>query len=223
MTFQLHHVFVCASQGAPEAEMLLAAGLIEGSPNTHPGQGTANRRFFFESGFLELLYVHDELEAQSDLTGPTQLWRRWYERGKTANPFGICLSSSRGLEAPMPFATWEYRPSYLPEGRCILFADGLLLSEPEIFLLNWPQGQASPRTEPAKHPLGLRQILSVSVGLPDPSSISDSLSAISNAGYVAIHRSDAPELVIEFLSDAEVQLSVPELRISLVGRPSNAA
>ena len=54
--------------------MLLAAGLAEGSPNTHPGQGTANRRFFFESGFLELLYVHDELEAQSDLSAPTQLW-----------------------------------------------------------------------------------------------------------------------------------------------------
>lgn len=222
MTFQLHHVFVCASPGAPEAEVLLAAGLAEGSPNIHPGQGTANRRFFFESGFLELLYVHDELEAQSDLTGPTQLWHRWSERGKTANPFGICLSSSRGMEAVMPFATWEYRPSYLSEGRCILFADGLRPSEPEVFLLNWPQGQAPPRTEPTKHPLGLRQMLSVSVGLSDPSSISDSLSAIKDAGYITIHHSDAPELVIEFLSDEDVQLSVPELRISLVGRPDSA-
>lgn len=223
MTFGLHHVFVCVSQGAPEGEMLLAAGLTEGSPNTHPGQGTANRRFFFESGFLELLYVHDELEAQSDLTGPTQLWHRWSERDKNANPFGICLSSSRGIEKDMPFTSREYRPSYLPEGRYMLFADRLHLSEPELFFLSWPQDQAQPRTEPTKHPLGLRQMLSVSVGLSDPSAISDSLSAIRDAGYVAIHRSDAPELVIEFVSDEEVQLSVPELRISLVGRPGTAA
>jgi hypothetical protein len=26
---------------------------VEGSPNTHIGQGAANRRIFFESGFLE--------------------------------------------------------------------------------------------------------------------------------------------------------------------------
>jgi hypothetical protein len=223
VTFELHHVFVCASSGAPEAELLSAAGLVEGSPSTHAGQGTANRRFFFENGFLELLYVHDELEARSDLTAPTQLWHRWSGRGMTANPFGICLSSSRGMEAAMPFASWEYRPSYLPEGRCILFADGLRLSEPEVFFLNWPQAQASPGTEPTQHPLGLRHMLSVSVGSPDPACISDSLRAITDAGYVAIHQSDAPELVIEFLSDEEVQLGVPELRISLVGRPGSVA
>lgn len=203
--------------------MLLAAGLTEGAANTHSGQGTANRRFFFESGFLELLYVHDELEARSDLTGPIQLWHRWTERGKAANPFGICLSSSSGIEAAMPFASCEYRPSYLPEGRYMLFADGMRLSEPEVFLLSWPQSQAPPETEPTEHPLGLRKMLSVSVGLTDPSSISDSFSAIRDAGYVAVHRSDGPELVLEFLSDEEVQLSVPELRLSIVGRPGSAA
>jgi len=67
MALHLHHVFVCASVGAPEGEDLLVAGLVEGSSNTHPGQGTANRRFFFESGFLELIWIHDELEAQSEL------------------------------------------------------------------------------------------------------------------------------------------------------------
>ena len=102
MTLKLHHIFVCTSEGAPEAEALLDVGLIEGSPNIHPGQGTANRRFFFERGFLELLWVHDKPEAQAPLTAPTKLWDRWVERGRTANPFGICFSSSKGIESFQP-------------------------------------------------------------------------------------------------------------------------
>lgn len=131
MALHIHHVFVCTSVGAPEAETLLDAGFVEGSANTHPGQGTANRRFFFESGFLELLWVHDEREAKSATTAPTKLWDRWAERGKAASPFGLCFSSSRGLDSSLPFPTWAYRPSYLSDGRDILFADKLPLSEPD--------------------------------------------------------------------------------------------
>jgi hypothetical protein len=155
MALQLHHVYVLTSVGAPEADDLLDSGLVEGSPNTHLGQGTANRRFFFESGFLELLWVHDEREAQSTLTAPTKLWDRWAERGRTANPFGICFSS---------------------------------------------------------------RMRSVSVGLPDPPSISSSLRAIRDAGLVKVHLSATPELVIEFTSQKEVQHSVPALGLSMVGR-----
>ncbi len=223
MSLHLHHIFICTSAGAPEAQALLDAGLVEGSPNIHPGQGTANRRFFFKSGFLELLWVHDEREAQSALTAPTKLWDRWAGRGRTANPFGICLSSSQGVDSVLPFPAWAYRPGYLSEQRYFLFADKLPLSEPEVFVLSWPQVQSSPDTEPTNHPLGLCEMRSVSVGLPDPASISDSLRAIRDAGFVAVHRSAAPELVIEFTSQQEVQLDVPALGLSLVGRPDNAA
>ena len=163
MPLQLHHVYVCTSLGAPGAKDLLNAGLVEGSTNKHPGQGTANRRFFFESGFLELLWVHDEREAQSTLVAPTKLWDRWAGRGKTANPFGMCFSSADGADFKLPFPTWAYRPDYLSDGRCLLFADSLPLSEPEVFVLSWPQGQSSPKTEPMKHPLGLCEMRSVSV------------------------------------------------------------
>jgi len=222
MTLHLHHLFVCTSVGAPEADDLLDAGLVEGSPNTHPGQGTANRRFFFESGFLELLWVHDEREAQSTLTAPTKLWDRWAERGRTANPFGICFSSPEGADPILPFPSWAYRPGYLHEERYILFADNLRLSEPEVFVLSWPQVQSSPKTEPMGHPLGLCEMRSVSVGLVDPSSISGSLRAIRDAGFVSVHRSAEPELVIDFTSQQEVRHSVPTLGLSMVGRPDNA-
>jgi hypothetical protein len=123
VTLRLHHAFVCTSVGAPEAADLVNRGLVEGSSNTHLGQGTANRRFFFERGFLELLWVHDEREAQSTLSARTKLWDRWAERGRTANPFGLCFSSQVGTGSILPFPFWAYRPSYLPGDRCILFAD----------------------------------------------------------------------------------------------------
>jgi hypothetical protein len=218
MALQLHHVFVCTSVGAPEAEGLLTAGLVEGSSNIHPGQGTANRRFFFESGFLELIWVHDEREAQSSLVAPTRLWDRWAERGRAANPFGLCFSSSDGADSVLPFPSWAYRPDYLFDDRCFLFADNMPLSEPEIFVPSWPQVHASPKTEPMRHPLGLCEMRSVSVGLPDPASLSSSLRAIRDAGLVKVHLTATPELVIEFTAQTAVQHSVPALGLSIVGR-----
>jgi len=218
MELHLHHVYVCTSIGAPEAHGLLAAGLIEGTPNTHPGQGTANRRFFFESGFLELLWVHDEREARSGPAASTRLWDRWAERGAAANPFGICFSSPDGAGSDLPFPSWVYRPDYLPEGRCLHFADHLPLSEPEIFVLSWPQVASSPVTEPVGQPRGLRGMRSVSVGLPDPNSISSSLRAIRDAGLLDVHPSVKPELIIDCSSQNEFRFSDPSLGITLVGR-----
>jgi hypothetical protein len=40
--------------------------MAEGEPNTHPGQGTACRRFFFRNAFLELVWVRDPAEAQGE-------------------------------------------------------------------------------------------------------------------------------------------------------------
>ncbi len=222
MTLRLHHLFVCSSAGAPEADDLLAAGLVEGSANAHPGQGTANRRFFFDEGFLELLWVHDELEAKSTLVAPTKLWDRWAGRGGATNPFGICFSSTDGEDLSLPFSSWVFRPEYLAEDRHILFADEQPLSEPEIFVLSWPQAASSPETEPTSHPLGLREMRSVSVGLPDPTAISESLRSARDAGLVEVHCSAAPELVVGFTSAQVVETSVPGLGLSIVGRPGSA-
>jgi Glyoxalase-like domain len=63
MALELDHLFIFTSVGAREVEQLLKFGLTEGEPNTHPGQGTACRRFFFHNAYLEFLWVHDEQEA----------------------------------------------------------------------------------------------------------------------------------------------------------------
>src|SRR5438552_2189888 len=81
----------CAAPGAPAADRLVALGLSEGSGNVHQGQGTANRRFFFRNAMVELIWVSDEREAQSDLVAPLRLWERARYRQTGAAPFGLCL------------------------------------------------------------------------------------------------------------------------------------
>jgi hypothetical protein len=71
MALELDHLFIWTDIGAYEAERLVSFGLVEGTPNMHPGQGTTNRRFFFHNAMLELLWVHDPAEARSELIRPT--------------------------------------------------------------------------------------------------------------------------------------------------------
>src|SRR5690242_11286415 len=121
MSFEIDHLVVCASPGAPEARELVRFGLTEGAPNQHPGQGTACRRFFFRNAYLELLWVVDRAELQSALVRRTGLWER-LNRERGASPFGMALRPNGETDTPAPFATWEYRPPYLPAPYAISIA-----------------------------------------------------------------------------------------------------
>jgi hypothetical protein len=115
MTVELDHLFIWTSHSAPEAERLIAFGLTEGAPNHHPGQGTACRRFFFHNAMLELLWVENATEAQSEAIRRLQLWERGSARGNQASPFGIGLRPTDPKCADVPFPAWEYQPPYLPD------------------------------------------------------------------------------------------------------------
>jgi Glyoxalase-like domain len=209
MTISLDHVFICTAINAPEAEALVAFGLIEGSSNVHPGQGTANRRFFFEGGFIELLWVANPLEAQSELTAPTRLWDRW--SGSVSNqvsPFGIGFSSTSEVAAPPPFESWAYHPRYLPADKSILFAKDTPLTEPEFFYLSWPNPQISSAMQPKQHKAPLQRMLSVSVGMPSVANLSAASQQAVSAGLLKFHTSAAYELVIDFQASEAVTLDL---------------
>jgi hypothetical protein len=198
MSVALDHVFICCEEGGPEAQMFLDIGLVEGTRNIHPGQGTANRRFFFHGGFIELLWIHNAVEAQSILTAPTRLWPRWSDRERGACPFGIAFSPT-GDEVPSPpFSAWPYRPIYLPASKEILFAEGTALSEPELFYLAWPNPQESSRSQRMDHPNGMLRLNAASVGLPLSTSLSASSLAVQSAGLLTFHLADRCELRLSF-------------------------
>jgi hypothetical protein len=196
----LDHVFVCCAEGAPEAQLLLDIGFVEGAGNTHPGQGTANRRFFFAGGYLELLWVSDADEAQSAQTGRTRLWERWSGRHSGVAPFGVAVSPT-GDEVPEPpFPAWAYRPDYLPADRAIYFAEGTTLQEPELFYLAWPNPRASLASQPTNHRVPFYELLSAEVGLPEAEVRSAAIEAARRDAYLGHYSSDRPELKLVFRS-----------------------
>ena len=162
----LDHVFVCCAVGAPEAEALTRAGLQESSPNTHPGQGTACRRFFFANAYLELLWVSDPAVAQSEVVRPTRLFERWSRRG-AACPFGIVVRpGEEAVEPRLPFPTWAYRPPYLPPGLAIEVARDTPLDEPAIFYLSFQRGHARTGQESPRHTVPVSELAGVTIARP---------------------------------------------------------
>lgn len=57
MTLELDHILIFTGFGAPVVDRIVDAGFTEGTPNDHPGQGTANRRVFFASDIADELLV----------------------------------------------------------------------------------------------------------------------------------------------------------------------
>jgi glyoxalase-like protein len=103
MEYEIDHLFALTDVDAPDAEALVRLGLTEGPPNRHTGQGTANRRFFFDNAMLELLWVESEDEARSLPAKPLRLADRWKERSTSACPFGICLRARDADTIVPPF------------------------------------------------------------------------------------------------------------------------
>jgi hypothetical protein len=171
MPLQLDHVFLCTDPGAPEAESLIRFGLVEGAPNRHPGQGTANRRFFFQNAFLELLWVEDPAESQSDAVRRTGLWDRWSNRALGASPFGVCLRPADSPLGQPPFPAWEYRPPYLPGPLAIHMAtDSPSSTRPLLFFIAFgqpPTAHEPARRQPLAHPAGLRALTELVIASTD--------------------------------------------------------
>jgi len=197
----IDHVFICCSVGGSEAGALARLGLKEGSGNTHPGQGTACRRFFFSNAYLELFWVNDALEAQAEAVRPTRLWERWSKRGDAACPYGIALRPrSDAVDAHAPFATWCYRPQYMPGGVSIEVAEQTPLSGPEFYYLAFQRGRARSGQEPVGHELPMRSLTSVAVWRPAGGD-SQAARALQAAGLVAFH--DADDYLLELRFDDE--------------------
>jgi hypothetical protein len=201
MAFELDHLFICASEGAPEAGRLVSLGLTEGAPNRHPGQGTANRRFFFKKAMIELLWLTDEREAQSDLIARTGLYERCRFRETGASPFGLCVRPGDSSVTGPPFECWDYLPPYLPEGFSIqVCSNSTLVQEPMLFYLPFrPKSSENlERRQPTDHALGLQEITGVLITQPSFESPSDGLSALIEMKLISIATGKDHLIEIEF-------------------------
>jgi hypothetical protein len=195
MQIELDHLFVCTSRGAPEGESLVQFGLQEGTPNQHPGQGTANRRFPLLNAMIELFWVDDPGEAQSQITRPTKLWERWSERDRGSCPFGICVRPVEGAQDKAPFPAWAYRPSYLSTPLAFHIGEAGL-DEPMWIYMGFMQ-----RSWREKHflenPIGIREITGLTLTTPVPLRSIAAQTIIDN-GVISTKTGPAYLLEIEF-------------------------
>ena len=213
MAVELDHVFVCASVGAPEADLLRALGLSDGQPNRHPGQGTACRRFFFANAYLELLWVENPAEAQGEVARPLRFWERWSQRAEGTCPFGLVFRSGQegGL---LPFPTWEYRPPYLPPPQGIhMGVNSECVEEP---LLACFRGGCRPDARPVQsrpaldHKAGFRELTALRMFSPHVAVRSPAMRAAEQTGTVAFL--PGPGYLVELGFDGERQGQCADLR-----------
>jgi glyoxalase-like protein len=228
---------VLCAKGAPEAARLTALGLVEGSPNTHPGQGTACRRFFFANAYLELLFVVDEAEARAEPARATRLFERWSRRRSGASPFGIVLrpadrasdsaadlplggsraaeggSATKAVTSAPPFPTWSYRPAYLPPGFAIEVAAGTPLDEPELFYIPFARRPDRIGREPIAHGVPAAEITAVGIGVPGLGARSAAARAVEEIGPVAFAPADEHHMILTF--DAGARGAAADLRPDL--------
>ena len=194
---EVDHVFVMCDAGAPEIAALESIGLHAQPRRSHPGQGTTNACVVFENAYLELLWVHDEAEARSPASAPSRLWDRWAGRRAGTCPFGIGLRPAAPGGRP-PFATWPYRPGYLPEGMAIDMAIGTPLGEPELFFMATLGRRPSFVELARQHALPIGALASVAIELPGAAPRSPACAATQAAGIAAFARGEEQLLRLGF-------------------------
>jgi hypothetical protein len=189
MAFEFDHLFICTDIGAGEADRLVSLGLVEGTSNIHPGQGTTNRRFFFHNAMLELLWVHDTEEAKSELIRPTRLWERWTNRKNTC-PFGVGLRPGTSGDDTVSFSSWAYRPPYLADTLSIAVGtNSNVLTEPMLFQIPFgkrPDQYPTEKAQPLKHGVDLREITRIELVSPTADNPSPEFQAVIDTNQVRV-------------------------------------
>lgn len=167
MSIELDHFLIITRQGAPEAEILVDIGMIEGTNNDHPGQGTANRRFFFSNWGLELAYVRDAEEAQNGKASKLRIVERAAD--DSASPFGLIVHRTSD-DTDDPFPGWHYYPEYFSSDKYFVVGENSeILEEPLCIcmpIMAPARPVQAPQAESFSHVSEL--IISVSVEQPSP-------------------------------------------------------
>jgi hypothetical protein len=180
VTIALDHFFVITRPGAPEADSLVEMGMVEGTPNVHPGQGTANRRFFFANAMLELIYIRDEQEAAAGAAGKLSMLER--ARSADASPFGLVFRPTSSSTSP-PFPGWRDFAEYLPDGSYFHIGENSDCFEEPICIV-MPSNILAPTRQPAPRD-PFTSVTSVRIGVP-ATSPSPVLAAVRGVGLLSI-------------------------------------
>ncbi len=162
---EIDHIFIFSKDKGKEADELLEFGFTEGSGRVHIGQGTINRKFYFDNFFIEILWVDNEDEIKSELILPTKLWERSNFQNNNYSPFGLCLLNTDETQTLFNNSI-KYQPEYFPKGFEIE-----ILNDEENPGLPWTfrlpfKGEKKKTEEPISHQNGISSLTKAVFKIP---------------------------------------------------------
>ncbi|QLG45289.1 VOC family protein [Costertonia aggregata] len=199
---EVDHIFIFSNNKGKEANDLVEFGLTEGSSRLHPGQGTTNRKFYFDNFFLEILWVVNEEEIRSELTAKTKLWERSQFKKNGNSRFGLCLVNSE-LTDKLFEKSEIYEPDYFPKDMSIdIITNEQNPDLPWTFRLPY-RGIKKENNEPIEHLNGIKSLTKVEFETQKDSEKAGFKDAFKNVENVRFTESDGLNLILEFDNNAQ--------------------
>jgi len=162
----IDHIFIFTNDGGKVANELVDFGLTEGSNRVHTGQGTTNRKFYFQNFFLEVLWVHDEEEIKKESLKPIGLWQRADYKTNNFSRYGLCIVNTDETNDLFKGA-YKYQPDYFPNGNTIdILKNENNPSIPWTFRLPF-EGQKRNESEPTNHVKGFSKLTKATFEITD--------------------------------------------------------
>lgn len=194
---QIDHIFIFSNNYGKEADKLVEFGFTEGSSRIHPGQGTENRKFYFENFFLEILWVINETEIRSELTSKTKLWERSQFDNNHFSPFGLCLVNSK-LTDKLFENSQIYQPNYFPKGMSIdIITNETDPNLPWTFRLPY-RGEKKAYDEPTKHKNRILKLTQAEFEIPLNNDGKEFKSYFHNSEIIDFKNGQKNHLTLEF-------------------------
>lgn len=212
---EIDHIFIFSNNKGKEAEDLVNFGFTEGSNRIHPGQGTRNRKFYFDNFYLEILWVIDEKEIQSEITSVTKLWERSQFQQSRYSPFGLGLENINSTNQLFEKSK-IYKPIYLPKDKWIdIITNEDFPDLPWIFRFPF-SGKKSVNNEPIEHFNGIKSLTRTEFEICSEMSDITFLDYFNGIDHIAFKVGERTHLTLEF--DNKVQgkkKEFPELNLTL--------
>lgn len=194
---EIDHIFIFSRNKGEEANELVEKGFVEGSSRIHPGQGTRNRKFYFENFFLEILWVVNEWEIQDARTRNTRLWERSQFEKNAHSPLGVCLLNTPKSDSLFSQAL-PYQPIYFPGGMPIDFLPHIGSEYlPWTFRLPF-KGKLKKVDEPRNHANGIASLTEASFGIPEVGLNTPFVSAFEYEDQLSFYSSQKIDLRLVF-------------------------
>jgi len=187
---KIDHIFIFVNSKR-DADILVDLGLNEGSGNIHKGIGTANRRFFLNRFYLEILWVDNKTETTN--IKDVELFKRYDFKNSGFSRFGICLENTKDSNKIFQNSLkWE--APFLAKNSFI----DILTNEKMPWIFRLPSNRsANTLEEPRKHKLGVFELTKV-IFYQKELSFQDKLQFLQNNSMIEFCKASKNTLVLEF-------------------------